>query len=126
MRAQVEELKGRIERQSVELAFEIAAKVIGAHIEAQPETVSKMVKDAVAQLVDVSRITIRVHPDDLDLIRGAAKKWYQDGDISTQAEIRPDSSLARGDSMIESERGITDARVSSQIARLQREAHNES
>lgn len=122
MRAQLDEWKQKMERQSVELAFEIAGKVISQELATRPDVVADMVKEAVQQLTDITRLTIRVHPDDLELIRAAAKKWQHDGDISTQADIKPDSSLQRGDSLIESDRGITDARVSSQIARLKSEA----
>ena len=49
----------------------LAEKIVGAAVAVDPELVVEAVRGALRGLVERERVTVLVHPDDLELVRGA-------------------------------------------------------
>ena len=64
-----QEVADRLEPEAVGLALQLAEKVVGGAIEAQPERVLDGVRGALRCLVARERIQVLVHPEDLVLVR---------------------------------------------------------
>ena len=95
----------------VTLATEAAERVIRAELALAPERVRDIARDLVARVRRARTLTVRVHPDDLELVRSI---------LPRHAEIRPDTGLQRADVVLETESGELDARIAVQLAALRR------
>jgi flagellar assembly protein FliH len=94
------------------LATVVASRVIVSELHLAPELIAKAVRQAASALPAATReLRVHVHPDDLSLLQelGAAESHWQ---------LLADSTLARGDCQLESERSRLDARVETRLAAI--------
>src|SRR4051795_8354099 len=89
-------LADRVEQGAVELAFELAAKVVAGAIEAQPERVVDVVRGALRCFMERERVQILVHPDDLDLVRGAVAELAAELRGIDHVEVEEEGRTGRG------------------------------
>ncbi len=104
----------------VRIAVAVAEKVLAQQLTLAPEMVVEMVRVHLQRLRDRYAVTVRVHPDDLPLLREAQPRLEQVTPGLQEFSLEGDASLERGDVVIESEHGSFDARLSSQMAILRR------
>jgi flagellar assembly protein FliH len=101
-----------VEQELAQLALLVARRVIAHELAARPELVVQAVRQAAAALPSATReLRVRLHPDDLALLRelDAAEAHWQ---------LVADPALARGDCLLESERSRLDARVETRLAAM--------
>ncbi len=107
----------RLELQAVELGLLLAGKIVGAAVAADPELVVEAVRGALRGLVERERVTVLVHPDDLELVRGA-----MGGVVATLGgiehfEVQAERRVARGGAVVRTPEGDVDARVETKLER---------
>jgi flagellar assembly protein FliH len=99
-----------VELELTRLAMTVARQVISHELRTAPDLVVDAVRQAALALPSASgNLRVRLHPDDLVLLRSldmAESHWL----------LLPDNSLQRGDCMLESERSRLDARVETRLA----------
>ncbi|MGA0586407.1 FliH/SctL family protein [Dyella sp. KRB-257] len=98
------------EQELARLAVVIARRVLAHELATAPELIVQAVQQAARALPSATRaLRVRVHPDDLALLRehAVAEEHWQ---------LLPDPALARGDCLLESERSRLDARVDTRLA----------
>jgi flagellar assembly protein FliH len=103
-------LDAAVEQELAQLAVAIARRVIGHELATRPEGIVQAVRQAAAALPAATReLRVRLHPDDLALVRelDATEPHWQ---------LVADPALARGDCLLESERSRLDARVETRLA----------
>ena len=118
---QVEEeraqLASEMEEASVSLALQIADKALTAAIAAHPERVVDVVRGALRCLVERERVTILVHPDDMELVREATDGLVgQLGGID-HIDVQEERRMGRGGAIVRSTAGEIDARVETKLER---------
>ena len=101
-RAALEGIEGSVS----ELALGVARRILGEAFDADPRRVRLLVDEALARVRRASAVSVRVHPADVDALRGIA------------AEVTPDSTLARGDCVISCELGEIDGRIEVRLEAL--------
>jgi len=126
LQAEKDELASRAEQSSIELAFMLARKIIDQELETRPETVVDVARNAVRQVLDCDQVRLRVNPDDLQYLQTAQSDLSALMGNSTRLEVRADNSLKKGDCMIETERGVLDARIASQLDTLRATARSQT
>lgn len=99
-----EELRGPL----LDLGLEIAARIVRTRIEADDPIALRVVEEILSSEPRTVSRTIKVNPDEFELILGAIPRLGEPGTIS----IVPDQALGRGDVLIESGEEAVDARVS--------------
>lgn len=99
-----EELRGPL----LDLGLEIAARVVRTRIEAEDPVALRAVEEILSSEPRTVSRTIKVNPDEFELILGAIPHLGEPGTIS----VVPDQTLGRGDVLIESGEEAVDARVS--------------
>ncbi len=120
-RLAVEVENGRLERiarsepELLELAVAIAQKIIGAELELDPSQQLALVRNALARMNGASNITIRIHPEDRELIDSHLPQLREVFTEPKPIRIEDDPAIAPGGCYIETERGSADARVQSQL-----------
>jgi flagellar assembly protein FliH len=107
----------RLERHAVDLALLLAEKVIGGAIAVQPEQVIEAVRGALRGIVERERVTVLVHPEDLELVRDA-----MDGIRATlggieHCEVQAERRVSRGGAVVRTPDGDVDARVETKLQR---------
>jgi flagellar biosynthesis/type III secretory pathway protein FliH len=106
-----------VEVAAVELALSLAEKAIGAALEVRPEHVVDVVRGGIRRLLERDRIVVLVHPDDLEIVRGATGELQSTlggiGSLDVQAERR----VVRGGAIVRTAREEVDGRIDTQLER---------
>lgn len=113
-RAEYERLRARAEQDMVNLAFQIAHRLIGHTIEVEPEVVRDIVGEALATARGRRDIVVYVHPDDHGQVEAARADYARELD-GVPVYFERDSAIERGGCVIETESGRIDARLETQL-----------
>jgi len=103
------------ELELIRLAVRIAQKIIGAELRLNPETIVSLAREAMQSLGRERSVTLRVSPDDLELMRGRIDSLRETGGPQRLIEVVSDRSVGLGGCIVESEYGVIDARLETQI-----------
>lgn len=99
-----------VELELTRLAMTVARQVIAHELRTAPDLVVEAVRQAALALPSATgNLRVRLHPDDLALLRSLDV-------VETHWQLLPDGSLQRGDCLLESERSRLDARVETRLA----------
>src|SRR5262249_33066314 len=108
-------LRGRYERELLELALGVARKVVQQELAERPEIWLGMIRDAVRRAVDRERIAVRVPPAALDFLRQALPELRTMLEDVKELELIADPSLPLAGCVIESRFGEIDIGVDTQL-----------
>lgn len=117
-----EQLISRCAPRIVDLALEIAAKVIAKAVDADAEIVASVLERAKHEALDAKQLRIWLNPTDHQLlaeIRPDLVKIGNDG--KRTIEVVASAEIARGGCRLESESGIVDATLPTQIDEIRRQ-----
>jgi flagellar assembly protein FliH len=115
----------RVERQAVELALQVAERVVAGTIAASPERLFDIVRGALRAIIERERVTLLVHPEDLDLMRdGVAEVTGALGGIE-HLEVQEERRVARGGAIVRTSLGEVDARIETKLERVRSAIHQE-
>jgi flagellar assembly protein FliH len=117
VRAAQEALADRLEAHAVDLALLLAEKVTGAAIAVDTALVLEAVRGALRGIVERERVTVLVHPDDLELVRTAIDDLRASLGGIEHCEVQAERRVARGGAVVRTPEGDVDARVETKLAR---------
>jgi flagellar assembly protein FliH len=103
------------EQAAVELALQIAEKVLGAALEARPELVLDVVRGALRRLAEPQESVLLVNPEDVDLVRAAVEELAAEHGASLS--VRAERRVPSGGCLVRTQAGEIDARVATQLQR---------
>lgn len=99
-----------VELELARLAMTVARQVLAHELRTAPDLVVEAVRQAALALPSATgNLSVRLHPDDLALLRSLDM-------VESHWQLLPDNSLQRGDCLLESERSRLDARVETRLA----------
>jgi flagellar assembly protein FliH len=107
----------RLERHAVDLALMLAEKVLAGTIAVEPERVVESVRGALRGLVERERITVLVHPDDLELVREAMDGLRATLGGIEHCEVQAERRVSRGGCVVRTPDGDVDARMETKLQR---------
>lgn len=117
----MQEIEAQIVPQLTELAISIARKVLGKELEFHPEAVVQIVKQALSEKARQRReVSLRVHPDDLQMIREHKGELLEILSRTKEIGIREDPNVARHGVVIETDAGTIDAQLETQLAAFEK------
>ncbi|MBB6208001.1 flagellar assembly protein FliH [Borreliella lanei] len=123
----IAERKGILESSSgqiVSLVMQIAIKVIKRITDSQKDIVLENVNEVLKRVKDKTQITIRVNLDDLDIVRHKKSDFISRFDVIENLEIIEDPNIGKGGCIIETNFGEIDARISSQLDKIEEKFKN--
>ncbi|MCS7191240.1 MAG: FliH/SctL family protein [Fimbriimonadales bacterium] len=120
VQSQYEAYLRHAEAQMLELALEVARKIVREELRIQPEHALAIVRDALRRVQGFVHIRIRVNPLDLELIRQNRAALLHIVDGVEGIEIVEDRRVDQGGCIIETEQGVYDARIKTQLGELER------
>jgi flagellar assembly protein FliH len=102
-----------------DLALRIARRVIGAHLEADPQIVQRIVSETIHELEPTTALEVRVHPLDLAVVEDSRVELERliagDGVLT----IMSDDAVDRGGVVLVSPVGEVDARIDTKLSVLE-------
>jgi flagellar assembly protein FliH len=111
-----EQIAAYAERELVQLALEIAKKVVRREVTVDREIVISLARVALARLHNRALATVHLHPDDFEFV--AAHRDRLGGGNTVQ--LVEDSTIGRGGCFIETDLGDIDARIEQQFGEIER------
>jgi hypothetical protein len=106
---------------ALEVAMMLARKIVEGELTTNVDKMMGTVRSAVRRLGESRRITVRLCPEDAELL---TKENKQPGDVAglsaARVEVVADPALGRGDCLVEGDLGSVDARLDTRFAELRR------
>lgn len=102
-----------------DLALQIARKVIGTHLDADPTLVARIVTEAIRELEPSTAIEVRVNPQDLQQVESARREIERLVQGGGRVEIVGDDGVDHGGVVIVSPVGEVDARIETKLSVLE-------
>jgi len=106
------------ERQVVDLALQIAQKVIEREVENMPDLAITIIRAALEEMDTRTAVRVRVSPDDEELLR---RRWAQvvpPGVSPDRIELVIDERVQSGGAIIDTTQGQVDAQLDTKLAQL--------
>ncbi len=108
------------EQGMLELALEAVRKVVKEELRLHPDHALQMVRETLKRVKSFGEVQIRVNPLDLSQVRQHRADLLAVLDGVPQIEIVEDRRVEQGTCVIETDHGTYDARLSSQLAEIER------
>lgn len=112
-----EKMLKEAEPEVVQMVFQIVEKILGDAVE--QGAIVDIVKQALHEAIG-ERITVRVHPDDLEQVRAAEPELRDQLQNIKSLVIVSDESLEAGGCAVDTEVGTIDADLSTQLAAIKK------
>jgi flagellar assembly protein FliH len=106
----------RVEAEAVDLAMHVAERVVAGTIAVEPARLLDVVRGALRTIVERERVTVLVHPDDLDLIRESVSELTGSLGGMEHLEVQEERRVGRGGAIIRTSFGEVDARIETKLA----------
>lgn len=108
--------RAEVEEDAVKLALVIARKVLNRELSSDPEALTGLARVALSKLNLRELQRVRVHPADAPAI----EKMLGTASGPRRLEVIPDGTLERGGAIFETDRGMLDASVTTQLGEIER------
>lgn len=105
------DITSRVEIEVVELALQIARKIIGREVTVDREIARTLVRNSLAKLHNRSVAVVHLNPDDLAFVEAGRDTLEFRGSL----ELVEDSSISAGGCLIHTDTGDIDAQIDSQF-----------
>jgi flagellar assembly protein FliH len=116
--AERERVSDAVEAATVELALRIAEQAMASAVAVQPERVVDVVRGSLRRLVERDRVTILVHPDDMELVRAASDSLVAELGGMAHCDVQAERRVARGGAVVRTLEGEVDATLTTKLARV--------
>lgn len=114
-----ERLTEALAHDAVELALELAGKVVHGTIEVQPHRVLDVVRDALRPIADRRKITVLVAPEDMEIVSAAVEQLRSQAGGIEVCEVQAERRVRRGGAIVRTSEGEVDATVQTQLEKAQ-------
>lgn len=118
----IHNLRDKIYRESedevINLIMLVARKVIIREVTQDRSILAAVVKNALDGLSAREEVTVRINPDDYALATSGRNEILQKELVSERLQLKPDSSVAAGFCLVDTEMGTIDASLDGQIEQL--------
>jgi flagellar assembly protein FliH len=112
-----EQTAAAVERDAVELALALAAKLLAGAVEVEPERVLDIVHGALRRVTERRQITVLVDPADLDVVGGAVEELKAQAGGIELCDVQADRRVGRGGAVVRTAEGEIDVTVETQLER---------
>ncbi len=106
----------RVEKELVELALSIAAKILHREAQVDRTLLGALVKVAIENLQHRTNIAVRVRPEEADLWRD----YLAENLPETKIEVIEDANIAESNCVLETEVGTAEVGIASQLKEIER------
>ena len=105
----------------MDIAVEIAKKIINKEVEQDRETTISIIKGAVEEINKTeNKITLKVMPKDVEIVRDKVPEIFEGNYFEAKVSVIPDMTIKEGGVIIETSNGLIDASIETQIAIIEK------
>ncbi len=120
LRLQAQNVADQARADALEIAFQVARRILEAEIHGSPEALFGLVRSALKRAGESRRITVRLSPEDAALVDADRQRVAPDALTATRIEVLADPALARGDVVVETDFGKVDGRLQTRLGEARR------
>ena len=106
------------ERQVVDLALQIAAKVVEREVENMPDLAVNVIRSALDEMDARTAVRVRVNPADYEVLQRRWQSVVPSAVPADRIELQPDEKVQSGGGVIETTHGQVDAQLDTKLAQL--------
>jgi flagellar assembly protein FliH len=106
-----------VEHDAIDLALELAEKVLAGTLKARPDTVIEVVRGALRRISDRRSVTVLVNPADLDTVRAAIDELTARGSGIELCDLQSEERVVVGGAIVRTAEDEVDASVYTQLER---------
>jgi type III secretion system HrpE/YscL family protein len=107
------------------LAVHIAEKILGRELLLDGATVVDVAREALKHVGEPRELVVRCAPEDLEALARGKPRLVERCRAAQAVVFRPDATVARGGCVVETELGLVDARLSTQLEAIERALRGE-
>jgi flagellar assembly protein FliH len=122
---QLDTFEKRAERTVVRLAIAVAEQIIKREIAADRETVLRQIREALRRVMGVGSVRLHVNPADEHMVREHRAEVMGSSDSVREIIIEADDQIPPGGCILESESGNVDARLATQLKKIESALNDE-
>ncbi len=119
-----EELIAGMEEEMLSLVMDIARKVVAGELGTGQDVIIRLIRDALPKCSGKDGAVLRVSPEDAENLAVNRDEFLSGTEGADSLEIKKDSTLHKGDCIIETQFGSVDAGVNTRLDKIE-EAFNE-
>jgi flagellar biosynthesis/type III secretory pathway protein FliH len=108
----------RVEAAAVELALRVAERVVAGAIAVSPERLLDVVRGALRTIIERERVSLLVHPEDLEMMRSAVADVAGSLGGIEHFEVQEERRVGRGGAIVRTRVGEVDARIETKLERV--------
>jgi type III secretion protein L len=124
MRQEIQGLSQRmwneIEGEIVRAGMKIAREILLAEIAEREDAIMNVVTSALGAAQDAREVFLRIHPDHVHALRDNKQRLVDALALARQVDVREDRKVSQGGVLIQTESGVIDAQLETQISELER------
>jgi type III secretion protein L len=114
-----ENLKTEWEQSLLHLAVRVAEKIVGEQLRLHPDTIVPIVREALKSLGQERQLTLLIHPDHRETVQANLDRLQALVGSSRQIHLVVDPGMTPGGCVVESELGVIDAKLETQLKCLE-------
>jgi type III secretion protein L len=107
------------EQSLVRLAVRVAEKIVGEHLKCDPEAIIGITREGLRSIRSEKNLIIQVNPDHVDTLRQSIDRLHDFLGSGCQVKVVGNAALSRGGCIVESELGVIDAQLETQLKCLE-------
>jgi type III secretion protein L len=112
-------LETKYEPELVKMAIRIARKIIGEDLKMRPETIVSIARECLRGVRHDEALTVRVNPAHVEDVERNVARLVETLGPSRRVQVQGDSAIEPGGCVVESVVGVIDARLETQLRRLE-------
>jgi flagellar assembly protein FliH len=117
----IEQLKAQmlaeLEQDAVEMAMRLAEQILAGVVSVEPERVIDVGRNALRHLTERRRVTLVVHPDDLELVSECVDQLQSELGGIEHLGVQSDRRIGRGGAIARTDSGEIDSGLDAQLSR---------
>ena len=113
------ELLADLQPYVVRISVEIARRILRRELRTDPGMITRIAESALEQVGAAANVRVRVHPLDAQVLEQSMMEIVSAPDEAAAIEVVPDAAIEQGGCVVESARGIVDARLRTQFEEMQ-------
>ena len=114
-----ENLKTEWEQSLLHLAVRVAEKIIGEQLRLHPDAIVPIVREALKSVGQERQLTLLIHPDHREMVQANLDRLQALVGSSRQIHLVANPDIAPGGCVVESELGVIDAKLETQLKCLE-------
>ena len=104
----------------VKLSCQISRRIVGEMARVNEDVIREVVRNALGHLSEKQKVTIRVNPGDMTVLRAHKPEWEEAAGAGATVEIVEDVRIKRGGCLVEGESGSVEAELDRQVEMIEK------